>query len=124
MTPDSIFVSLLVFIIGFVVGWMNHAYTFFLKCKSNPDEIIELLTKYKNSNQPKEPEPSQEDADDIKVERHGDQLYIYTVEDDEFLAQGSTLQDALNNVQRRYPGRVFKGMLSEQEAKTLGISVK
>ena len=126
MTPDSIFILFFVFIIGFVAGWLNHAYAFFQKCKSNPDELIELLTKYKKVNQTSEKVQTseQEDTSDIKVERHGDQLYIYTAEDDEFLAQGSTLQDALDNVQRRYPGRVFKGHLTKQQADSLGVSVK
>lgn len=126
MNLEYFLIGLAVFIAGFVWGWLNHAYTFFNRVKENPDEFIELLKKYKTTKNETtdSSNKNEETSRSLKVERHGDQLYIYTKDTDEFLAQGSTLQDALDNVQKRFPGRVFNGRLSKEEADTLGITVK
>ena len=60
----------------------------------------------------------------IRVERHSDQIYLYQKDSDEFLGQGSTLQDALAKVEARFPDRKFIGHLSRDEADKLGVSVK
>lgn len=67
-------------------------------------------------------EASREKPEDLAVERHGDQLYVYTKTDNEFLAQGSTLEEALDRIAERFPERNFRGLLSKEQADTLGIS--
>ena len=63
-------------------------------------------------------------TEELSVERHGDQIYIYTKSDGEFLAQGSDLEECLARIEQRFPGRNFRGLISKEQADTLGISVK
>ena len=65
-----------------------------------------------------------EPLEPLRVERINDQLYIYQQESNEFLGQGSTLQEALERIQQRFPDREFKGHLSKDQAESLGISAK
>lgn len=63
-------------------------------------------------------------AEELRVERHGDQLYVYTKINDEFLAQGSTLEECLDRIGKRFPDRNFRGLLSKEQADALGVSGK
>lgn len=88
----------------------------------NPKEVEKLVNLAR-----KEKESNLEELDipePLKVERHGSQIYLYNEKTDEFLAQGSTLQEALDNTEKRYPNKQFKGYLSKDEADRLGVSVK
>ncbi len=110
------------FICGIIVGWIWHARMLFSKILSDPDKMITLLEKYKSS----KPEEDQIKADTrpIRVERHGNNIYLYAKDTEEFLAQGTSLQEALDVVEKRFPGQNFKGHLSKEEADNLGISIK
>lgn len=66
-------------------------------------------------------EASREKPEELAVERHGDQLYVYTKTDNEFLAQGSTLEEALDRIAERFPERNFRGLLSKEQADSLGV---
>ncbi len=63
-------------------------------------------------------------VEELEVERHGEQIYVYGKQDREFLAQGSSLQEALARIEQRFPGRKFKGHLSKDQADALGVSIK
>lgn len=69
-------------------------------------------------------EEQKQDFEALKVEKHGDHIYLYTDVNDEFLAQGKTLQEALDRVEKRFPSRNFKGFLSKEQADNLGVSIK
>ncbi len=78
------------------------------------EEIARIDRKYSDAS------PTEE----LSVERHGDQIYIYTKSDGEFLAQGSDLEECLARIEQRFPGRNFRGLLTKEQADSLGISVK
>ncbi len=63
-------------------------------------------------------------TEELSVERHGQQIYIYTKNDGEFLAQGASLEECLNRIEQRFPGRTFRGLLSKEQADSLGVSAK
>lgn len=69
-------------------------------------------------------EIKQAGGEPLRVERHADQIYLFQKDSNEFLAQGTSLQEALERVEQRFPDRVFKGNISKEEADKLGISVK
>ncbi|NDG29729.1 hypothetical protein EB118_06505 [bacterium] len=89
----------------------------------NPAEI-ERIARNARSHIAQEAAKSKSEEEAIRVERHGDQLYLYTKNTDEFLAQGSTLQEALTRIEQRFPDRKFRGYLSKEEADNLGVTVK
>lgn len=63
-------------------------------------------------------------AEPLKVERVGEQIFLYTEENDEFISQGSSLQEALDKAKTRFPSRSFKGHLTKAEAEALGVTAK
>lgn len=54
---------------------------------------------------------------EITIEQHNDAYFIYIKETGKFLAQGSTLNDALETIRNLYPDESFKGTMSEKDAK-------
>ena len=83
-----------------------------------PDEINRIVKKFN-----KEEQQESRGEETMEVERHGDQIYVYT-KSGEFLAQGKTLEDCLARIERRFPERKFRGHLTKEQADSLGVSVK
>jgi len=83
-----------------------------------PDEINRIVKKFN-----KEEQQESRGEETMEVERHGDQIYVYT-KSGEFLAQGPTLEDCLNRIEHRFPERKFRGHLTKEQADNLGVSVK
>jgi len=85
----------------------------------NPDNMANVLNKLKASRL----EEDDEIELDILVERHEDQIYLYDSLDNEFLAQGSSLQEAIDRVGKRFPDRKYRGHLTREQADVLGIKI-
>ena len=83
-----------------------------------PDEIANIAKKYS-----REEDQLNRQEETMEVERHGDQIYVYT-KSGEFLAQGPTLEDCLSRIERRFPERKFRGHLTKEQADNLGVSAK
>lgn len=113
--------DILIICSAFLLGWWLNKIATLNRILKDPDKFIELLNKYKDV---------KDEADDaevvrgIEVERHGAQLYLFCKTSGEFLAQGETLQEALDRVEKRFPNQSFKGLLSKEQADSLGISVE
>ena len=69
-------------------------------------------------------EIKQAGGEPLRVERHADQIYLFQKDSNEFLAQGTSLQEALERVEQRFPDRTFKGHISKEEADQLGVTIK
>jgi len=121
--PNMENIEILWFALGFALGWILQARRMISKLLANPDRSIEIIKKCKQL-QDKDTEAEEQSARSIRVERHGDAIYLYAKDTEEFLAQGSTLQEALAVVEKRFPDQNFRGLLSKEEAATLGITVK
>jgi len=88
----------------------------------DPDQLLAALSQYQQTLA--DVRASSKSGEELAVERHGDQLYVYAKPSGEFLAQGATLQECLDTISRRYPGRAFQGHLSSESAEELGVKVK
>jgi hypothetical protein len=115
--------SLLLLLAGFVIGWWAHRIAVLNRILKNPDNLIQLLQKYKTAKLESESILSAENPRNIRIEKHGDQLYLYAEDTDEFLTQASTLQDALASLEKRFPTQTFKGHLDKEQVNALGIKV-
>ena len=113
--------ELFIFILGLVVGWHMSAWRITKRVLSDPDSMIRMLEKYKKAKIDAEKEEQSDGVREMKVERHGDMLYLFAKDNDEFLAQGTTLQEAISEVEKRFPNQTFRGLLSKDEADSLGI---
>ena len=112
-------IDIILFFGAFAAGYWFANYRLIARRLSNPDTAIKLLERYK-----------QEDAADnvtapkpLRVERHADMVYLFNDETNEFLAQATTLQEALELVNKRFPGIDFKGHLSKEQADALGVKI-
>jgi hypothetical protein len=111
--------TLLLWFGGFMLGYWFANYRLISRLLSNPDGVIKLLEKYKQEDLAGQ----SSDAKPIRVERHADMIYLFNAETNEFLAQGTTLQEALEIVKKRFPGINFKGHMSKEEADALGVKI-
>jgi hypothetical protein len=62
----------------------------------------------------------EEERTKMRVEKHSDLLYAFTVEDDSFIAQGKDLFELDAAIQARFPGKKF--LIQEDNLKEIGIS--
>jgi hypothetical protein len=104
---------------GFMLGYWFANYRLIARLLSNPDGVIKLLEKYKREDSMAD----EADPKPIRVERHANVLYVFNAETNEFLAQGTTLQEALETVKKRFPDTNFKGHMSKEEADALGVKI-
>ena len=107
---------------GFMLGYWFANYRLIARLLSNPDGVIKLLEKYKREDLMAE-ETDEAGATPLRVERHANVLYVFNAETNEFLAQGTTLQEALEIVKKRFPYTNFKGHMSKEEADALGVKI-
>lgn len=104
---------------GFIIGYWFANYRLIARLLSNPDGVIKLLEKYKQEDLAGELTVTKP----IRVERHADVIYLFNDKTNEFLAQGTTLQEALDLVNKRFPDMNFKGHLSKEQVDALDIKV-
>lgn len=114
--------SLLLLVVGFVIGWWVHRISVLNRILKNPDSLIQMLEKYKTAKI--EAENAGDDTyRNIRVEKHDNQVYLFAEDTNEFLAQAETLQEALVLVETRFPAQSFKGHLNKEQADALGLKV-
>jgi hypothetical protein len=114
----DLFLILLVFWAGYVWGKHVTVMRMLDNIINNPDNLARAIKDIKAIQEDKE--DSQEEGQ-LVVERHDDQIYLYDKENHEFLAQGSSLQEALDHVDKRFPNRKYQGHLTKEQADALGI---
>ena len=121
---EALIILGLVFGLGYFVGWMNHAKQLLKRLTDNPDEMIRILNEYKKetANLQSVVKEDTGTAREIEVEQVNGIFYLYAKDNGEFLAQASTLDEALKIVERRYPNQTFQGIISSEEAKRMGLS--
>ena len=93
-------------VIGFVIGWEAR--------ERHAMRVVESILQ-EAEEQAKE-EPS---AERMRLERHSGVIYAYTTED-EFIGQGSSLDELDTAIQKRFPGRKF--LLKKENLEQIGVS--
>ena len=80
-----------------------------------------MLQKYKTAKLDAENALADDMHRSIRIEQHDNQIYLFAEDTNEFLAQATTLQEALAVVETRFPTQSFKGHLNKEQADALGI---
>ena len=111
----------LVFIVGYFMGWFRASKHMLDRILSKPESMIELLEKYKAA---KKEDSVVSDAREIEIQQENSVLYLYAKDNGEFLGQGKTLDQALEVVEQRFPEQNFVGHISADKAKQMGLLVK
>lgn len=102
------FSILVVVVLAMWVGWHVRGIVMLANLSENPDRVIKMLQEIKRINeQEKQEVQSKVIGVEIKPERVGNMWYAYAADNDQFLGQGPTLDDALKMVKDRFPDKKF-----------------
>ncbi len=107
------FISTLVIVaISMWVGWHLRGITILSRFGTDPDHFIKILQQIKEINQKEETEKTETSTGtELRIERHGNLLYAYIKETDQFVAQGPDLSSVIEQAQKRFPGKKFFGLI-------------
>lgn len=104
--------TLVIVAISMWVGWHLRGITILARFGSDPDHFIKILEQIKEINVKEKSEEDQKvNGTELKIERHGDVLYAYIKETNQFVAQGSNLTQVIDEAQKRFPGKKFFGLI-------------
>ena len=82
------FTLLLVFCLGFGIGKLHAYYKFVVLIKDLADDAgIDIIKEIKKQDE------DTISVDKLKVEAHGDVLYLFDIDTDTFICQGKTVQE-------------------------------
>lgn len=109
----------MVFGFGFVAGWLRASKSILDRMLSKPDEMVALLNKYKVAKEDVEASPNS--TREMEVHNEKGAFYLYAKDNGQFLGQGSSIEDALESVRKRFPGQNFAGHIPAEEAKQMGL---
>jgi hypothetical protein len=111
---------ILVFIAGYFMGWFRASKQMLDRMLSKPESMIELLEKYKAAKE-EDDVPVVSDTREIEVHNEKGAFYLYAKDNGEFLGQGNSIEDALEAVKQRFPGKNFAGHIPADKAKQMGL---
>lgn len=98
---------------AFYLGWIARGAILLAGMSDNPERFIKLLEDIKKINAAEDQSTTGEDALDlanstkVRAEIVGDVFYLYRLEDNEFISQGSSIEDAMTTGQARFPDKHF-----------------
>jgi hypothetical protein len=100
-------------VIGAVAFWLGKQWAvihFINNISQNPENVIKMLEKIKKINEEydlKIADLAPEDAIMLNTEERAGLVYLFQSEDDKFIAQGQSLEDALKSAAERFPSKKF-----------------
>jgi molecular chaperone GrpE (heat shock protein) len=106
---------LIVSVFSFWIGWTLRTITIANRLSENPDKTIEILKQIKKLKEQSEKSTTDvtNSSDELEIERVGEQLYAYTKDNGEFIAQADNLETLLEKAHKRFPDRTFFGTISK-----------
>lgn len=113
----GIFIYSMLFWLVFRLGQVRGRMELMREILARPEEITRIVDKYRVKDE------DSRDEETLEVERHGDEVYVYT-KSGEFLAQAASLQECLTRIEQRFPDRKFRGHLTKEQADQLGVTAK
>lgn len=112
-------------IVGMWIGWRVRGAIMLYHLSENPEKVIDSLKKIQKINEAERAGFGSEDAvkiaEGIKVRAEviNSSVYLYGLDDNQFIAQGPSIEDAFLVAKSRFPGKSFwleKQHISNQTA--------
>ena len=103
-------IELLIFVVAFAIGWWMRTATMLNKILQDPDNMIDLLNKYKKLKDDADTELDEVVTGDqtlLNIERVSGVYYAYGT-NGEFLAQGPDFRTMFQTIKDRFPNRDFR----------------
>jgi hypothetical protein len=112
-------------IVGAWIGWRTRGAIMLYHLSENPEQVIDSLKKIQKINEAEQAGFNSEDAvkiaEGVKVRAEviNSNVYLFGLDDNQFIAQGSSIEDAFLVAKSRFPGKSFwleKQHISNQTA--------
>ena len=104
---EELIINTIIVCLAFWLGWKLRGFWMIITLAARPQLLAELARHAESI--------AQADAEGkprpIRVEKHGECLYLYAEDNNEFLAQGATLEQALAQVELRFPILIYRPTL-------------
>ncbi len=114
----DLLISLIIWLLGFWTGMRWQAIRIAQRMVEDPSRIRAALREIE---QLQREEAGEGSSETVRVESVHGQIYVYVAATDEFLAQGSTLEEVLDRISKRFPNRKFQGLISAESASKMAI---
>lgn len=99
-----------VFIVGVCAGWISHSEHLRHTMMNNPSVMEMMIRQVKRLKEMHEIiERKYATRIVANYEQHGKMWYLFAVDDDKFLGQGLSEEEALENAKVKYPGIEIAG---------------
>lgn len=89
-------VMVLCFVVGYIFGAKRAINNVVDLMRDNPDIILDIIRDFRNAKTKSDQVNETYNANTLKVEESNGVIYLWS-KDDKFIAQGSTLEEALDN---------------------------
>lgn len=113
----ELFIILSIAIVAFYAGWFLRGVRFLFLLSRDPERTITILEQIKKINDREaalEESPEGQitaGTTELKIERHGNMLYAFAKDTDQFIAQGPNLDALIDSAKQRFPDKKFFGMI-------------
>lgn len=91
-----IFAVAFLMLLSFVAGWIARE----IAASRRIDQLMAQVEESVN-------EQVKEQLIPIKIEHHDQMFYVYSLDNNTFMAQGQTRRELESNLEKRYPGKKF-----------------
>ena len=102
---DQYILHIVEFISIFMIGYVVGKHILAARLRNSPDRAIKELQQYIDSKTETAPVSA---VTILKVEQTNDQYYLFTKDTDQFVGQGTTLEQAIEIAQQRFPNKTFR----------------
>ena len=110
---DDSILYLLLFVAGFYAGWkvndvvMRFTFGRMMEEAGVTDKDLDKLIKHWKPKMEGEAAEQATDSIEIKIEKHGEMLYAFKMENDEFIGQGKNREELLDVFRKRFNNVTF-----------------
>ena len=103
-------------VIGFLWGVWRATQSFIQRIIEQPEEIREIMERVErvSQDQPEVKANTSKEKNDVQAEFHQGVCYLYDHKG-KFLAQGSTVNEAITAAEQRFPGMTFTFRVNESK---------
>jgi hypothetical protein len=120
---SDIFIYVGIAVVAYWVGWTVRGVVLIYKLSRNPQMTLDLLEQLKELNEadnPDQPQATGKPANwvEVQAEYVGQMVYAYSKQDNQFLGQGTSIEEAVQMAKSRFPAKVFWWNESKKDSQT------
>lgn len=111
-------IYVVVAVVAFYIGWHARGIIFLANISERPDHVIKMLEQIKKLNEEEDSKIDGLDGIEVRMEQVGKMVYAYAKDTNQFIGQGTTLDEALKSACARFPNKKFWHDDSKESSQT------